>query len=327
MKKRIIIIVSVVLMVLIFAGVGAFVLLDTSREPMAKILLSDYKYYGADTSDGNSLVQVGARLYYSIPSDNNPVKYGIYEITNKEIHRIWWDGIKSPSSTGNYFNNLVDYKDNFACVDPATGQISLFDFQKRKFVEKEGAVSDYVAAQSKYQQYQTENDSPVLFTTIFGTDFYVVDRNGSPVLFESSPDKEQDEVIFDFVQIEGGANCRDIYSRGATVYIEFMSAFGVCGFEYSIETGETKIINTEDYKGRFASMEYSVKVNNPAGAIESDPSVGIYVTNKKTDETKKIYDGYVSEYHLLDSKWIYFTLEDYSLWRVSVDGEVTEQVF
>ncbi|MBQ2943616.1 MAG: hypothetical protein IJD93_02815 [Ruminococcus sp.] len=327
MKKRIIIIVSVILMLGIAFGVGAYALLDTSREPMAKILLSDYKYHGAQTSDGNSLVQVGARLYYSVPSDNNPVKYGLYEITNKEIHRIWWDGIKSSSSTGNCFNNLADYNDSLAKVDPVTGQISIFDFDKKEFVEREGAVSDFVSARSKYQQYQTESDSPVLFTTLFGVDYYVVDRNGSPVLYMSEPDKDTDEVVFDFSQIEGGAVCRDIYSRDATVFVELMTESGVCGFEYRVEKRIWEIIDTESYKGRYASLEYSVKVNNPIGANEADPSVGIYVTEKKSDETKKVYDGYVSEYHILDSKWVYFTLEDYSLWRVSVDGEVTEQVF
>ncbi len=324
MKKRIIIIVSVVLMLGVAFGVGAFALLDTSKEPMAKILLSDYKYYGADTSDGSSLVQVGARLYYSIPSDNNPVKYGIYEITNKEIRRIWWDGIKSSSSTGNYFNNLADYNDNLAQVDPVTGQISLFDFNKKEFVEKEGAVSSFVAERSKYQQYQTENDSPVLFTSLFGKDYYITDRDGSPVLYMSDPDKDNDEAVFNFSQIQGGANCRDIYSRDATVFVEYMSASGVCSLEYSVEKGTAVIVETEDYRGRFASPEYSVKVNNTE---KTDINAGIYVTANKTGETKRVYEGYVSEYYILDSKWVYFTLEDYSLWRVSVDGEVTEQVF
>ena len=324
MKKSIIIIVSIVLMLLVGLGVGAYVLLDTSREPQAKILLSDYKYYGAHTSSGSSLVQVGARLYYSVPSDNNPVDYGLYEITNKKIHRIWWDGIKLASSTGNYFNNLADYNDKLAMVDGETGQISLFDFKKKKFVEKEGAVSAFVAQRSEYQQYQTENDSTVLFSTLFGVDYYIVDRNGSPVLYESDPEKDKDEVVFDFSSLESGVVCRDIYSRDATVFVEFMSESGVCGFEYYAEEKEWKIFEGAEYKGRFASTEYLVKVCN---ADKADVSAGIYVTKANTGETKKIYDGYVSEYHILDSKWVYFTLEDYSLWRVSVDGEVTEQVF
>lgn len=324
MKKPIVIIVSVVIMILIAVGIGAYVLFDTSREPMAKILVSDYKYYGANTSSGSSLVQVGARLYYSVPSDNNPVDYGLYEITNKKIHRIWWDGIKSVSSTGNCFNNLADYNDKLAMVDSETGQISVFDFKKKKFVPKEGVLSDFVSNRNEYQQYQSENDSPVLFATLFGVDYYIADRNGSAVLFENDPEKDKHEIVFDFSKLENGAVCRYMYSRDATVFVEFLSESGVCGFEYYVEEKELKIYEGADYKGRFASDAYYVKVCN---ADEQEGFAGIFVTKAGTGETKQIYRGEVSEYYILDSKWVYFSLEDYSLWRVSVDGEVTEQVF
>lgn len=326
MKKRIVLIVSIVLVFLAAIAVGAVMLFDTSREPMAKIMLADYDHHDAETSDGNCLVQAGARLYYSVDSWNNPVNYGIYEISNRGIKRVWWDGIKSPSESAR-FNNLAVYDDSLALVDPETGQISLFDSDKGEFVQEDGLFSRYVVARAEYQKLQTENDSPALYANLFGRNYYVVDRDASPVLFLDVTNGEEDKVIFEFSQLEGDVSCRDMYSRDATVFIEFVDDSGVCCLEYYPEERKTVIVSSDEYKGRYFSPDYSVKVNNSALNEEADPDAGIFVTDNKTKETKKIYDKNVHEYHILDDKWVYFTLEDYSLWRISIDGETLEQVF
>lgn len=327
MKKRIVLIVSIILVFAVAVGVGVFMLSDTSREPMAKILVSNYNRHDAVTTDGGSLVQIGARLYYSVSPKDNPVKYGIYEITNRGIERIWWDGIKSSSESENYHPNLASYEDHLAEIDPETGQISLFDFDKSEFVPQEGLYSEYVLERNEYRQYQTESDSPVLFMSLFGGDYYIADRNSSPVLYRINPDGEDDKMLFDFSQIEGGAVCREMYTREATLYVEFISDSGLCCVEYYPEKDKTVVVGSDDYVGRFISSTDRLRVNNPADYAAGDPEVGIFITSVQTKETVKVYDGYVVDYHILDNEWIYFTLEDYSLWRVSYDGEALEQVF
>ncbi|MBQ7999669.1 MAG: hypothetical protein IJ298_00445 [Ruminococcus sp.] len=325
MKKRIVLIVSVILVFAVALGVGAFMLFDTSRESMARILISNYDRHNAVTTDGGSLVQVGARLYYSVDTRNNPVNYGIYEITNRGIDRIWWDGIKSPATNVNYHNTLAVYDEHLAMVDSETGQISLFDFDEGEFVPEEGLMSEYVLERNQYQKYQTENDSAVLFISLFGKTYYVVDRNATPVLYRDIPDTEEDLMLYDFSSLEGDVVCRDIYTRNATVYVEYVDDTGLCCLEYYPETEEVIIVGTEDYIGRPVSLNKAARVNNLP--VYDEATTGIFVTDINTKESIKVYDGDVEEYHVLDDQWIYFVLEDHSLWRVSLDGETLEQVF
>lgn len=328
MKKKVIVIISILLVFLIGLGAGGyFLLFKTSREPMARILVAENGNGSLLESGRGNLVQIGARLYYSVDTYNNPVKYGVYEISNNGIKRIWWDGIKPLTAMEGYHENLSEYEGELCDIDYITGQINAFDFDKGEFVPVEGAFCEDSSLQSEYQQFQTENDSAVQVASLFAIDYYIVDRNGAPVLYVNHPKESEDRVIYDFGKEYPHAVCLNIYSKANCLYVEFYTDEGIMGLEYYPERDEVLVIPPEDYAGTPLSDTLKVYANNPHPYEEGDPAVGIFVTDTETGEKTRVYDGSVRDMYIFDSNWIYFSLEDRTLWRVSPDGGVLEQVF
>ncbi len=328
MKKQIIIIVSIALATLIAVlGVVGFFVFGTNRKSMAKISASTEIRYGADTSSGSSLVQVGARLYYSVPATESATKYGIYEINNQGIRRVWWDGIKFNAENAPVYDNLVVYGEYLASVDRESGQISVFDSEKGNFVTKENTYSSYVTTGNDLDKAIFSEESAG-HTSLFNKTYFVTSQEGKLKLNVKSADNKV-TTLYRY-ETRDPLTCTSVYSSGACVYAEIDTVRGVECMQYNTESGKTKILSSDEYMGKPMYTEdgtYGVYVYNPDIYEEDDESVGIFVTNIETGERKRVYTGSVRDWYILDNMWIYFSLEDYSLYRVDYKGETLEQVF
>ncbi len=328
MKKQIIIIVSIALVTVIAVlGVAGFFIFSTNRKPMAKISTTTEVRYGADTSSGSSLVQIGAKLYYSVPATESGLKYGIYEINNQGIRRIWWDGIKFDAEDAPVYDSLVVYGENLGIVDRETGRISVFDTEAGEFVHKDNVYSSYVSEGHSLDKTVQSGDV-VGYTTLFGKTYFVTSLEGNLRLNVKTDDADS-KILYRYETRESLV-CRSVYSGGACIYVEIDTSDGVVCLQYDTGKGKTKILSAEEYTGKPVYTEegtYGVCVNNPEEYEEGDESVGIFVTNSETGERQRVYSESVREWYILDNKWIYFSLRDYSLYRVDYKGETLEQVF
>lgn len=283
------------------------------REPKVKISSSEYTGYLAEYSEGSNLVQIGARIYYCVNSADNKEDNGIYEITNRSIERIW-----SSKGEGTVYPSLASFDDELCRVDRETGEIWLFDFNKGDFSKKaEGVTSGYIAVAKEF-----ESSELLLWAEHFGEIYNVQKNSDSLCLYKEG------ELIFDFSDEYPGAECTRMYSKDVTLYTEIIYDKRVHCIGYNPHSKEFTFYSPDEYAGKLFMTEeknYGIYANTCSDAKKED--IGIFITDMDTFSKTQVYDKPIKEWFLIDKSWVYFTLENMSLWRVSFDGDTIEQVF
>lgn len=296
----------------------------TTRLPNASIEASDCKYHTADNSDGSSLVQIGDKLYYSTGTYNNVVNYGVYEISNSGIRRIWWDGIKFITTMEHFHPALIDYNGQLAEIS-TNGQICVFDFEKSEFIPVENEYSQYISNREKVQKYNVYSDAAVCYVELNGKLYYFIDTYEGSEFYECSLEGDSEKKLLDIDFKSPGDFCLDIFSHEDSVYVEIYNDSSIYALKYNPETDKAEYLSENEYFGKPIDDEKAIYVinNSPSYGNEN----GIYIFNFETGEKQKIHSGYVSDWYVVDDKWVYYAYEDFSLWRVSIDGKTNEKVF
>lgn len=329
-KKHIVVIICIILATLIGIGAGGyFVFFHTQREPMTRILISQSKRNASMTSDGSRLVQIGARLYYSVDSDYG-AKYGVYEITNSKIDRVQWDGFKGfESDTAGLHGNMAVHDDELCEIDQETGAVSIFDFDSGKFVAQDGLYSDYVKTRLELEKLKGDSNEEILmFAELFDSIYYIVSRDSSELLYKYTEKDGTNKALYNFSD-DPNACVTDIYSSDADVYVEYITGENkLCAIRYNYDSGQTSRIDNSEYMGRPISETYAYYVNNPVCADTPVRShEGVFAVNLATGEKTRVYDGFATGVYVIDNVHIYFSKSDQSLWRVKLENGALEQVF
>ena len=293
-----------------------------------KIEASDIQYHNALSSYGSALIQIDDKLYYSVGTYNNSFDYGIYEISNEGTKRIWYDGVKSLKDTGTYHSALVEYEGKLAEINGITGQISIFDFEKSEFEEVKDVYSPFVLNQCEIESFQIDNEARVECIELDGKYYYYVDDYGTITLYEYSLDTGDYTVICEISDMFKSIILSDIFSYDGSIYIEDHAPDNSIGaIKYTPKTNQIVYLTREKYAGKPINEKNAVYVINEYPYNIGDTNNGIYLTNLDTEKTVKIHSGYIKRWYVLDEKWVYYSLDDYSLWRVSIDGKINEKVF
>lgn len=251
--------ISTLITVFLIAAIALTVSSCNTRLPNASIEASDCKYHTADNSDGSSLVQIGDKLYYSTGTYNNVVNYGVYEISNSGIRRIWWDGIKFITTMEHYHPALIDYNGQLAEIS-TNGQICVFDFEKSEFIPVENEYSQYISNRDKVQKYNVYTDNAVCYVELNGKLYYFIDTYEGSEFFECSMEGDSDKKLLDIEFKSPHDFCLDIFSYEDSVYIEIYSDSGNYALKYTPEINKAEYLSKEDYFGKPIDDEKAIYI-------------------------------------------------------------------
>lgn len=361
--KTLIIILSIFLgiILLIITVFGVSALSHNAKLNSSFTLDEDYMdtaYNNAFLSRGNLAYADGKLHYNYCPYSklSGAFSYGIYTITDKGSYRSFYDGPKllasdmmSPmmviqgklygidgepfgsdiESEAESFEYLAD-REKTLYRDIRSTDRSLFRYTYYNIYRSmDGANEEEVFTQAYDIQDRSEN---------YLTDHSITYLGLNGHLKEYDFDKQ--EFTIDVNLSEYGFQVTDPYDLITYAFVTplkcgektllFISPGAEDEYLYEVtDDNQIKLLYIREYSGTDISGEMDYNYYNACGdyVFISNRYYGITKINVNNGKSETIVPSGTKDIYVFGNKWIYYTKNDYRLYRTSQDGKITEKVF
>ncbi|MBQ3284113.1 MAG: hypothetical protein IJH40_00590 [Ruminococcus sp.] len=309
-------------------------------------------YNNANLSRGN-LAYADGKLYYNYcpySKLSGALSYGTYAITDKGSYRFFWMGPTLYNSgtlpvLQTFHGELYDLNTADG-ADPDTAE--LLDWRDRSISNNIRTSDDAVYRYTYYNIYRSEDGEKE--ETVFEQAYDIQDRSDNYITDHSVTylarnghlkeyDFEKQEFTIDVDLTEYDLQVTNPYDLITYAFItpikcgEQTLFFATPGAEdeylYEVTDDGLKLLYTREFSGPDLSGELNDNCYNACGdyVFISNLIKGIDKINVKTGEVANIVPEGTQDIYVFGDKWVYYTKQDFRLYRTSQDGQITEKVY
>lgn len=305
----------------------------------------DNSYNNTIANISSKLIRIEDKLYYNYVN-NDPFKYGTYEISELITKRVYWEGIKlypTEIDLDYVYNNkiLEQYSDDLKFLDVRLGKFVIDNTTKipNKYKDYYFFIYNnqiYFMSEDSLWKYDEKNT--VLLTTkddlqINSFDSFNCYVNNSQIYYQNYIDEkisiccydiESKKIIYKFCiddvpNAENGVS--NLIADGDDVY--FLVDFDEL---YHVNLKENTIEKLFEAKGVITANYYNQKLY--IGVARYLDENGLYVLDLSNNKkVKKVNNKETCGVYILDDEWIYFKDQNEKLYRITPDGKTIEKVF
>lgn len=321
--------------------------------------------YNNQISTRGNLLKVENKLYYYY--GNHEFRYGLYEISNEAIHRIYWRGVDmyiltaspGPGPMMKYSNEIVSLNP-YKLISPAglkSGQITYFDretYEYEPYYNFPFTPTDdlfyyfqiknnqiYYMANANYENriyddetnslYLLENNKLKLLIERISNVYYIDDEK--IYYFLSKTDSESILMLYDIKteQTKELLTVQTPIQKISTIIVDHNTLF-YYNYEAIFKIDLNKL-SIEEYFANSCCNGFNYYNQEIFVSVGSDENPkdsnknGLYIINTETNIQTKIYSKAVDDIYILDPIWIYFTDNNANLYRITRNGKTVEEVF
>lgn len=342
-KKIIILLTSIVLIVVV--SIPLIVILTLPKNN--KSLKIDGDTIDAQFSYLTNFVRINNKLYYNYYG--NMFNSGLYEISESgtkklkpaEVHYLPEYQVLIPSLVVNNDQFMRVFDNGFSSIDCD---------EIMPFYSSEGFVWNWIASfDGKIYIISSENENQNLYQykngglyyickmnrdiSEFCIDesyiYYINSHNNKHIIFRQSLSNERDcKPLCEIKLDDNNSNINYFYIDNNNSYIATSSETD--GGIYSTNKARNSIIFRVSKNGTaipiYSGASVYMKLANDR-LYYTDNNRGLYMYDADNDSTVKLFDGEVSDFWIVDDKYVYFCNKANKLFRVNVKEKIIEEVF
>ena len=315
------------------------------------IVDNDYNNY---LSNGN-LVRIGDTLYYNYV--RSPFAYGLMEISESGSKRIYWEGLKSgyyrvsfplrqcdgqllmaPDEQTLFYSRKTKKFELYTAPSPIESLPICYqksddkiiylvrdnpespqNERRRILLYQDGAITELAAAPAIYTFYMVGNDV-----------YYLIQLDYEEFEFRKYNLLDKTDIsirklycyteVYNFI-IEGDylvfAGCNELQNY---------APYSI--FKFNLNSSDKTVETVQSGKPHASDYMFDITAFNAFnGHIYVASMFGLTAYDVVTNESQRLYDGYVEECYIVDDTWVYFVNDNAELWRIPQIGGTAEKVY